>query len=208
MLERPVMIDGAVYVSHELIRLMCKKGSGMSATVRSFGPESDDPRMECESDHSLPWDADMTFSMAEEATWALPDFEEYVDSTELLDEILSILTDEQAATVPDAFREWKPDTDYAVGDRRRHAGILYKCLQAHKSVEGQTPDVAVSLWANILNPDPEVIPVWEQPDSTNPYMKGDRVHFPDADGPVYESIQDYNVFAPDVAGWVLVEGGE
>ena len=60
-----------------------------------------------------------------------------------------------------------------------------------------------SLWARILIPDPEVIPVWEQPDSTNPYMTGDRVHYPTAEDPVYESLIDNNVWSPGEypAGW-------
>lgn len=36
------------------------------------------------------------------------------------------------------------------------------------------------------------------------YNKGDRVHYPDASGPVYESALDANTLAPDVYGWALV----
>ena len=65
--------------------------------------------------------------------------------------------------------------------------------------------MAVSLWAKILIPDPEVIPDWEQPDSTNPYMKGDKVRF---EGKVYMSVIDNNVWSPAAypAGWREVEG--
>ena len=40
----------------------------------------------------------------------------------------------------------------------------------------------------------------EQPDSTNPYKKGDRVRF---NGKVYESLIDNNVWSPSAypAGW-------
>lgn len=53
-----------------------------------------------------------------------------------------------------------------------------------------------------------VIPVWEQPDSTNPYMKGDKVHYPTADDDIYESVVDNNVRSPvDYPdGWKIVEG--
>ena len=38
-------------------------------------------------------------------------------------------------------------------------------------------------------------------------MKGDKVHYPDKGGPVYESTIDNNVFSPEAypAGWQLVE---
>jgi len=61
--------------------------------------------------------------------------------------------------------------------------------------------LAPSLWTKVLIPDENVIPEWEQPDSTNPYMKGDRVMF---DGKVYESTIDNNVWSPDVYGWTEV----
>ena len=92
---------------------------------------------------------------------------------------------------------------YAVGDRVRYNGILYKVLQAHTSQADWTPDAATSLFAEVLIPDPTVIPVWHQPDSTNPYMTGDKVHYPDENGPVYESTVDNNVWSPAdyPAGW-------
>ena len=59
---------------------------------------------------------------------------------------------------------------------------------------------APSLWAKVLIPDENVIPEWEQPDSTNPYMIGDKVSF---DGKVYESVIDNNIWSPAAypAGW-------
>ena len=59
---------------------------------------------------------------------------------------------------------------------------------------------AVSLFAKILtDPNGAILP-WVQPDSTNPYMKGDRVTF---DGKTYESTIDSNVWSPRAypAGW-------
>ena len=98
------------------------------------------------------------------------------------------------------FPTWKTGTAYEVGYKVRHGGILYACLQAHTSQAGWEPGVAPSLWAKVLVPDPDVIPDWEQPDSTNAYMKGDKVRF---DGKVYESLIDNNVWSPAAypAGW-------
>ena len=36
-------------------------------------------------------------------------------------------------------------------------------------------------------------------------MTGDKVHYPTAEDPVYQSDMDYNVYAPDVYGWHLVQ---
>ena len=211
MFNRKVLAsNGTVYSYHEAVRIRHDIKSDLSF-VDAESRVAEGQEVARSSTYAHVFDTSMTFEEAEEWLKTLDDFEEYVDDAQTaLDEVLAILTDEQAATVPDAFKEWKPDTDYVVGDRRRFGAGLYKCLIAHTSVEGQSPDVAVSLWACILNPDPDVIPVWVQPDSTNPYMTGDRVHYPDADDPVYESTIDNNVFSPEAypQGWQLVEGGE
>ena len=75
-------------------------------------------------------------------------------------------------------------------------------LQAHTSQDGWEPNVAPSLFAKVLIPDPEVIPEWEQPDSTNPYMKGDKVTH---NGYTWISDIDNNVWEPGVYGWSMVE---
>ena len=99
------------------------------------------------------------------------------------------------------FTNWKNNTQYEKDVRVNYNGVLYKCLQSHTSQEAWTPTDAPSLWAKVLIPDPNIIPEWEQPDSTNPYMKGDKVMF---EGKVYESTIDNNVWRPDSYGWELV----
>ena len=101
------------------------------------------------------------------------------------------------------FPTWKTGTAYEVGYKVRHGGILYACLQAHTSQAGWEPGAAPSLWAKLLIPDPDVIPDWEQPDSTNAYKMGDKVRF---DGKIYESLIDNNVWSPAAypAGWTEV----
>lgn len=121
------------------------------------------------------------------------------------------LPDEQALLVPSVFPLWQVGVVYEVGFKVRHNNILYKVLQAHTSQANWTPDVAVSLFAKVLTEpvvDPETgeidIPKWEQPDSTNPYMAGDKVNY---DGVIYESAIDNNVWSPAdyPAGWKVVE---
>lgn len=111
------------------------------------------------------------------------------------------LSDEDALEAINLFPSWTSGQAYAVGDRVLYQEILYKCLQAHTSQDEWTPIAAASLWAKVLIPDENVIPEWEQPDSTNPYSKGDRVIY---NGVVYESTINSNVWAPDVYGWIEV----
>lgn len=116
---------------------------------------------------------------------------------DVMDTAGAMLTDEQAATVPTLYRPWETGVDYATGDRRQYNGILYRCLQAHTAQEAWNPAAAPSLWAKVLIPDPTVIPEWEQPDSTNPYMKGDKVTH---NGKTWVSLVDNNVWEPGAVG--------
>ena len=110
------------------------------------------------------------------------------------------LSDEDALEAVNLFHNWTSGEAYEKDQRVNYEGILYKCLQAHTSQVGWTPTAAPSLWAKVLIPDENVIPEWEQPDSTNPYMIGDRVMF---EGEVYESLINSNIWSPAVypAGW-------
>ena len=112
--------------------------------------------------------------------------------------LLNTASDETRLQAIDMHTEWYVGNEYATGDVVRHGGKLYRCLTAHTSQATWTPDVAPSLWARILIPDPEVIPEWEQPESTNPYKLGDRVTH---GGKVWVSIMDNNVWEPGVHGW-------
>lgn len=111
------------------------------------------------------------------------------------------LSDEDALEAVNLFTNWKSNTQYEKDVRVNYNGVLYKCLQSHTSQEAWTPTDAPSLWAKVLIPDPNIVPEWEQPDSTNPYMKGDRVMFEEK---IYESTIDNNVWRPDSYGWELV----
>ena len=119
----------------------------------------------------------------------------------VIEEMATALGDEAAVENKELFKAWAEDTAYAVDQRVRYDGDLYKCLQTHTSQAAWTPTAAPSLWAKVLIPEPTEIPDWEQPSSTNPYMQGDKVRH---NGKVWESIMDYNVFEPGVAGWVEI----
>lgn len=108
------------------------------------------------------------------------------------------VNDEQAALAIDLYPQWAIDVKYEIGDRVLYDSVLYKVLQAHTSQADWMPDVSVSLFAKILIPDPTVIPEWKQPESTNPYMKGDKVTH---NGKTWVSNIDNNVWEPSVYGW-------
>ena len=113
------------------------------------------------------------------------------------------LDDEQATEAVALFPAWRVGTEYKTGDRVRYSDVLYKVLQGHTSQADWTPDTAFSLFARVLIPDPEVIPVWEQPSAENAYMKGDKVYYPTAEDDVYQSTIDNNVWSPSdyPQGW-------
>lgn len=119
---------------------------------------------------------------------------------------LMSVSDAAALKMPDYFPTWDGDGhEYAAGDRVVYNDVLYKVLQAHTSQSTWTPDAAPSLFAKVLTSTTgEPLP-WEQPDSTNPYMTGDRVMY---NGKVYESTMDNNIWAPDAypQGWKEIEG--
>lgn len=113
------------------------------------------------------------------------------------------LTDSEALTVPALFREWQPDTAYTTDTRLYYSGKLYRVVQAHTSQSDWTPDITPALYTEVA--EPGTIPVWKQPTGAqDAYMTGDKVHYPDADGPVYICTMDYNTYAPNVYGWELV----
>lgn len=105
------------------------------------------------------------------------------------------LGDEDALEAVELFPAWAADTAYTVGQRLRHGGKLYRCEQAHTSQAGWEPPNVPALWTEVALPGE--IPVWRQPTGAqDAYMMGDRVHYPDADSPVYRSLIDGNVWSP------------
>lgn len=114
-------------------------------------------------------------------------------------EVLDALPDSALEHMASYMQEWQSGTVYSVGEKRSYGDRPYRCLQPHTSQQEWKPDISPSLWARIIaSEDPDNPLPWEQPDSTNPYMKGDRVTH---NGKTWESLIDYNVYEPGVAGW-------
>lgn len=66
-----------------------------------------------------------------------------------IDSVTGTMADADAAKNPMLFLPLEADTKYAAGDRRRHDGKVYKCLQAHTSQLGWEPHNTPALWVAI-----------------------------------------------------------
>lgn len=122
--------------------------------------------------------------------------------TSEVDTLDATIDDTTAYRMSRFYPEWQPDIFYDKGSRRIYEGVLYKALSSHTALEGWTPLASPSLWARILpGQDGTDISDWVQPDSTNPYMKGDKVLWNDQ---TWVSDIDNNVWQPGVYGWSLI----
>lgn len=119
----------------------------------------------------------------------------------IIEKAVVSLSDEDALEAVELFPNWNESATYAVGDRVQYGAVLYSCITAHTAQAAWTPAYAPSLWTKVLIPDPSVTPNWEQPDSTNPYMIGDKVIH---NGKTWISDIDNNVWEPGVYGWTEV----
>lgn len=207
MFTKNVKINGAVYGYHEVIEITHAKDRATAIRIRSYA-NNPNYGVSCSIEQviNLPFDDTMTFSDAEDIAMERPEFDEYIDPEQsLLEELAPTLTDEQAATVPDIYPEWRATESYSVGDRVRYSNGFYKCVTAHDAQADWNPSAASSLWAAII--DATVLPIgeyplWQQPESTNPYMTGDIVTF---GGQLWTSVIDNNVWAPGIYGWDIYQ---
>lgn len=107
-------------------------------------------------------------------------------------------TDAMALKVPVLYPEWREGVEYKAGKRVLRNDVLYTVLIDHTSQADWTPENSYSLFAKVLIPDADIIPTWQQPESTNPYMKGDKVTH---NSKTWVSDYDYNSWEPGVYGW-------
>ena len=121
------------------------------------------------------------------------------------------LTDEQALTVSELFEEWRDiledgrecEADSVI----RHDGELYRVAQTHTPQSQWEPGAAgtESLYTHITK-GVDGVDVWQRPTGAHDaYGIGDRVHYPDDDGPIYVSKIDGNTWSPEEypQGWEL-----
>lgn len=205
-LKRPILINGAVLSHHEVERITHICGQQTVIDVLSWEDERKE-KTPVRSVFNVKYDSGLDESEAYEYVSARPEFAEYVDpNKEAVDELLPILTDEQAELVTNVHPSWEAGVIYAVGERIKYDSKLYRCVQAHTSQEGWEPPATPALWVRTAKEGE--IPVWVQPTGAqDAYNTGDKVHYPSATDPVYESLIDANVYSPEAypQGWQLVE---
>lgn len=174
------VISGIDTNYHDVVTISHNKSNGCSDVIVEHFLDDESVFV---TSHSHDLDFSLNFESAEE--WV-----------QTLDEYIAPVID-VTASIEDLV--WQPDYEYDIDDYVIYDSVIYKVIQAHTSQDDWTPDVAPSLFAKALTKPNEVLP-WEQPDSTNPYMKGDRVLFNDK---TYESLIDNNVWSPEAypAGW-------
>ena len=120
------------------------------------------------------------------------------------------MTISEGASVAKLWPErWVGDT-VKLKDFFWYGGELYRCNQPELTItEGQTPDMDLpALYTHIDVADDGIL-VYDADDLTGApdiYNTGVKVHYPDADGPVYVSGRDGNTSVPGTdQWWTLVE---
>lgn len=106
------------------------------------------------------------------------------------------LTDEDALTAIELYPQWQADTAYAVDERIRYDGKLYRVIQSHTSQADWIPSEVPALYREVSI---EEIPDWVQPmGAEDAYHIGDKVRHVEK---VWVSVVDNNVWEPSVYGW-------
>lgn len=104
--------------------------------------------------------------------------------------------DETALDFKEFFPQWAVGKTYAIGDRVRDDGALYKCIQGHTAQSDWKPSITGNLWREVTL---DEWPEWVQPiGSSDTYSKGDKVSH---NGKHWISDVDHNSWEPGVYGW-------
>ena len=113
-----------------------------------------------------------------------------------------------------ATPEWAEGEKFELVDgkvpfiERRHNNVLYELIQVHTTQVDWTPDVTPALWK--VSWPIGLIPLWEdvKPTGSHDTIRiGRKIIF---DSRIYESIIDYNAYAPSEypQGWLLISEPE
>lgn len=106
----------------------------------------------------------------------------------------------------DYWPEWKPDTAYKHNDPLTYDGKKWRVSKDLTSQAIYPPGTAESEYYPV-EVAPDGIIIFHQPGGAyNQITKGEKRHYPDADGPVYEALED-TTYSPDAypQHWELVE---
>jgi hypothetical protein len=107
--------------------------------------------------------------------------------------------DEGAEQATELFPLWAEGAAYTVDHKVRYSGLLYRCVQAHASQAGWTPDVTPAMWVRTSTEDWSE---WILPAGAHDaYAKGAKVSH---SAKHWTSDVDANVWEPGVYGWTEV----
>lgn len=132
-----------------------------------------------------------------------------------MDTVGDMLTDEQAAAVPNLYELWNPEgVKYYSGADHKHpqakvrgriSNLLYKCLQTHTSQADWNPEATPNLWVEVAAPG-EYREIKDGMLSTEAFAKDEIGWYKTKDN-LWKSTIDANVYTPDTypAGWEQVE---
>lgn len=124
---------------------------------------------------------------------------------QIIEQASAFLPDETALESVEFFPAWSGEAvAYCAEMRLRYRSKLYRVVQAHTSQPDWPPDQTPALYTAVAAPGK--IPVWRQPTGTqDAYGLGDKVRYPDTDGPVWISAVEANTWEPGVYGWEKAE---
>lgn len=122
----------------------------------------------------------------------MPSMDERIQAAKKLRKALQIalsaveLEPDDVADLAGVFDDFDPSQKYKKGEIAVDGGVAYVCLKTVKS--GARPSTDPDHWAKVDGSATDV-PTW---DAETAYNKGDRVHYPDAEGTVYVSQKNNN----------------
>ena len=112
----------------------------------------------------------------------------------------AVAEDATALDLIELFPAYKVGTAYAVGDRIRYGGKLYRVVQAHTSQADWAPDTLPALYTQITL---DEWPEWVQPTGAqDAYPLGAKVMH---NGKRWTSTVAANTWEPGVYGWEAAE---
>ena len=111
---------------------------------------------------------------------------------------LSSVTSTECATFRDYWPEWKPDTQYKQNSPIKWKGVYYRVSQDTTSSRIYPPDTAgESLYYPVTIAPDGIIVYRECHGEYDMVRDGETRHYPDAEGPVYEALENTS-YSPDV----------
>ena len=96
-----------------------------------------------------------------------------------------------AAAIAPALDAWVAGAKYKKGALATYGTGVYRCV-ANVNNSDAAPDADAEHWARV-DVTEDGVEVWS---ASAAYQKGDRVHYPDNDGPVYVSQKNNNYTEP------------